>query len=93
MDTEDYAEEFIRAVVRLSHQAMSTEPPELAKPARSKPTGDSDAETSSDVSLRSGAVLIRKHNGIWEVTVGGRFHGDHVREEHAVEAAALAARN
>lgn len=85
-DTDAYAEEFIRAVVRLGQKSVgSAVAPAKAAPSKSRPP----------VPVRAGQTLlpafprvqVREQSGIWEVTADGRFHGQYLKEEHAFAAA------
>jgi hypothetical protein len=88
--TDDYAEEFIRAVMLLGEarapkskeQDMSIKQPE---PPRSKGA----QESSMNRPTRRDGVQVRERNGIWEVQVDGKFRGDYHQNEHALAAAAL----
>jgi len=87
-DSDDYAEEFIRAVMLLgegrtiirSKTKMAVEPPrsELAKRA-----------PSSAPKKLAKRIEVRQRNGIWEVKVDGTFRGDYHQREHAQAAAAI----
>lgn len=94
IDTEDYAEEFIQAVVRMSDQMPQDKLREPTAPAFN-PTAMSRGERN-DVAVDAilpADVRVRERSGVWEVTVNGRFHGDYTRERHAVDAAVVAARH
>lgn len=85
-DVDDYAEEFIRAIMRLGEILAS------------RPLKETDSEASAhrhhhdDVSLvaRPDRVQLHQRNGIWQMTIDGNFHGDYHRQENALAAAALA---
>jgi hypothetical protein len=89
-ETDDYAEEFIRAVILLGE-------------VRAPKLKDTDATERQPVPLRDsgkqepfmnrtgprGGVEVRERNGIWEVRVDGKFRGDYHQQQHALAAAAL----
>ncbi|NKX44467.1 hypothetical protein [Roseicyclus persicicus] len=88
--TDDYAEEFIRAVMLLGElRAPTAKEPDMTdrKPMPTTTRGD-QAPTVNRTAPR-GEVQVRERNGIWEVQVDGRFHGDYHQKEHALAAAAL----
>jgi hypothetical protein len=92
-DVDDYAEEFIRAVMQqgdacpppipkaLELKKASTHP--LAKQAR-------EAIEVPPEKFEPDRVQVRERNGIWEVRVDGAFLGNYHQSEHAKTAAALA---
>ena len=89
-ETDDYAEEFIRAVMLLGEaRAPNAKEPEMTnmKPVPPKSRGAQDSSMNRPAQ-RSG-VQVRERNGIWEVKVDGKFRGDYHRKEHALAAAAL----
>jgi len=86
-ETDDYVEEFIRAVMLLGEaRAPKSKKPDLALvPSRSK----GEKGSSMDRSAQQGGVEVRERNGIWEVQVDGKFRRDYHQKEHALAAAAL----
>ncbi len=86
--SDDYAEEFIRAVMLLgevrpsirSETLMTVDPP---RPERVEGPEGLESHRPTD------RVQVRQRNGIWEVKVDGTFHGDYHQEQHAIAAAAL----
>lgn len=88
-DSDDYAEEFIRAVMLLG-ETRDTKPAEsepLRKPVRSpleQPRPDSLRKRSTQPE-----VQLKERNGVWEVRVDGVFRGDYHQKEHALAAVAL----
>ena len=89
-ETDDYAEEFIRAVMLLGEaRAPKPKEPEMndMKPVPPKTRGAKDSYM--DRPAQRGGVQVRERNGIWEVQVDGKFRGDYHQEEHALAAAAL----
>ncbi len=89
-ETDDYAEEFIRAVMLLGEprvpKAKEHEMTDM-KPVPPKSRGSQ--ESSMDRPVQRGGVQVRERNGIWEVQVDGKFRGDYHQKEHALAAAAL----
>ncbi|MBK5950867.1 hypothetical protein CH339_20255 [Rhodobium orientis] len=89
-DTDDYAEEFIRAVMLLG-ELLATRPPETASEAIAPrpPQGQGLPPCPTEQSSRLDRVQLRERNGIWEVKVDGAFHGDYHQHEQALAAVAL----
>lgn len=89
-ETDDYAEEFIRAVMLLGDvRAPRAKEAEMTE-RLPLPTGRGGEQTSStDPPAQRGGVQVRERNGIWEVQVDGKFRGDYHQKEHALAAAAL----
>ena len=89
-ETDDYAEEFIRAVLLLGEaRAPNAKEPEMTnmKPVPPKSRGAQDS--SMNRQAQRGGVQVRERNGIWEVNIDGKFRGDYHQKEHALAAAAL----
>lgn len=89
-DTDDYAEEYIRAVMLLGE----TRAPQPKEPRMTdEPPGPAKCRGGQDPSKQTPAqrdrVQVRERNGIWEVKVDGRFRGDYHQKEHALAAAAF----
>lgn len=89
-ETDDYAEEFIRAVILLVEvrAPIAKEPNVTDKnpvPLRSR----GEQGSSTDRPVQRVGVQVRERNGIWEVKVDGKFCGDYHQKEHALAAAAL----
>lgn len=89
-ETDDYAAEFIRAVMLLGEarvpKAKESDVTDM-KPVLPKSRGAQDSSMNRPTQ-RSG-VQVRERNGIWEVQVDGKFRGDYHQKEHALAAAAL----
>lgn len=89
-ETDDYAAEFIRAVMLLGEarvpKAKESDVTDM-KPVPPKSRGSQ--ESSMDRPVQRGGVQVRERNGIWEVQVDGKFRGDYHQKEHALAAAAL----
>jgi CubicO group peptidase (beta-lactamase class C family) len=88
-DVDDYAEEFIRAVILMG---------EKSKPAVS---GEQAHDTTATVPIAPRAqpsrpklppdrIQLKETGGIWHITVDGAFWGDFHRKEQALAAMALA---
>ena len=89
-ETDDYAEEFIRAVMLLGEErAPIAKESKLTdkKPVSAKGRGEKGA--SMNWPPHCGGVQVRERNGIWEVEVDGKFRGDYHQKELALAAAAL----
>ncbi|MCU9848960.1 hypothetical protein OEZ60_13195 [Defluviimonas sp. WL0024] len=88
--TDDYAEEFIRAVMLLG---------EVRTPGPKETNVIDEQSGSRKGQERKGSLMehpakfdrvqVRDRNGIWEVKVDGKFSGDYHQKEQAVAAAAL----
>ena len=83
--TDDYAEEFIRAVMLLGEvrPVKGSKTSMVVKSERAKRTERPEPHRPME------RVQLRERNGIWEVKVDGVFRGDYHRKEHALAAAAL----
>ena len=89
-ETDDYAAEFIRAVMLLGEvRAPKTKEPDVTDkqtvPSRSR----GEQGTSMDRPAKGGGVQVCERNGVWEVRVDGKFRGDYHQKEQALAAAAL----
>ncbi|MEW9922392.1 hypothetical protein AB2B41_22565 [Marimonas sp. MJW-29] len=89
-ETDDYAEEFIRAMMLLGearapilkeHKEIDEQP--------ALPKGQGWPGPFQERSARPDRVRIRERNGIWELKVDGKFRADYFQKEQAVAAAAL----
>lgn len=88
-DADDYAEEFIRAVMLIGergNRAMSEEAADSLHPGT--PTPDPEQPAPSD--LRPDRVQMKERGGLWEIKVDGAFWGDYRTKEQALAAVALA---
>ena len=89
-ETDDYAEEFIRAVMLLGEaRAPKSKEPDIADKQLVPPGNKGEKGSSMDRPAQRGGVEVRERNGIWEVQVDGKFRDDYHQKEHAVAAAAL----
>jgi len=88
-DTADYAEEFIRAVMRLEAvRAPLCSEPKAAHQQTSAPTSKERSQTGGESPERETGARVCERNGIWSVTINDTFYGDYRRKEEALEAAA-----
>lgn len=89
-DSDDYAEEFIHAVIRIGEDRVPEEPEAEASAPQSELPGSSRSPGAGigQPAIRD-RVLVAERNGIWEVKVDGTFRGDYHRKENALAAAAL----
>lgn len=84
-ETDDYAEEFVRAVTALGEAQRSRDRIAIDR----RPSGTCTTTGPADASPRE-RVQILEHDGIWTVSVNSRVMGDYHRREQAEAAAALA---
>jgi len=89
-DTDAYAEQFIRGVLRLGEQ------PRRPQVARGQPQSSLGAEEDAEAAAKqfqSVATLfqVRHRAGIWEVTKDGEFLGHYHQQQPAWDAVAAAA--
>ncbi|WP_343504261.1 hypothetical protein [Alloyangia pacifica] len=89
-DTNDYAEEFIRAVTLLEEKCL---PQPQAHPVVDEQLGSPGTLGTNRVSTsrpaQSNRIEVLARSGIWEVRADGKFRGHYLKKEHAVAAAAL----
>jgi len=89
-ETDDYAEEFIRAVMLLGDvRAPKSKEPDMTDKQTVPPKLTGEQGASMNRAAQQGGVQVRERNGIWEVKVDGKFRGDYHQKEHALAAAAL----
>jgi hypothetical protein len=90
-ETDDYAEEFIRAVMLIGEvRAPNQKEPEVTDKQPVPPRSKGAQEFFyGPAKAQRGGVQVRERNGIWEVKVDGKFRGDYHQKEHALAAAAL----
>lgn len=89
-ETDDYAEEFIRAVMLLGElPSPKAKMPDVIDKQPLPPKSRGEQVSSTDQPAQRGGVQLRERNGIWEVRVDGKFLGDYHRKEPALAAAAL----
>ncbi|MCT8328951.1 hypothetical protein [Albidovulum sediminis] len=89
-ETDDYAEEFIRAVMLLGDvRAPKAKELDVTENQPVPPGSRGEQVSSMDQPAQRGGVQVRERNGIWQVQVDGKFRGDYHQKEHALAAAAL----
>ncbi|KPQ05617.1 MAG: hypothetical protein HLUCCA12_14600 [Rhodobacteraceae bacterium HLUCCA12] len=86
--SDDYAEEFIRAVVAQGDTEPGRNRAGLG-PLSPKINASNDATLVPSPAGSAERVQTRRRNGIWTVTVDGVFRGDYQEREHAEAAAAV----
>ena len=88
--TDDYAEEFIRAVMLLGEaRAPIAKQPEMTVKQSVPPKSGGGQGFYVNRPTQRDWVQVNERNGIWEVRVDGKFRGDYQQKEHALAAAAL----
>ena len=89
-ETDDYAEEFIRAVMLLGEaRALQIKEPKVIDKQPALPKAQGRPGPYQERFARRDRVQVCERNGIWEVKVDGKFRGDYHQKEHALAAAAL----
>ncbi|GAA6160165.1 MULTISPECIES: hypothetical protein [Ruegeria] len=90
-NADDYAEEFIRAVMALGETQLpkAASSRDLKKPLHQPKKRQTSAHPYYPTA-QADRVRVRERNGIWEVKVDGVFHGDYHDKGIALAAAALA---
>ncbi|MCE8420039.1 hypothetical protein LZ190_15235 [Rhodovulum sulfidophilum] len=89
-ETDDYAEEFIRAVMLLGEvRAPKSTETDVTGKQPMPPRSNGKKEPCMDRPAQRGGVELRERSGIWEVRVDGKFRGDYHQKEHALAAAGL----
>lgn len=89
-ETDDYAEEFIRAVMLIEEvRGPKAKEPEMTELKPVPPKSSGIQESSMNRPAQRSGVQVRERSGIWEVKVDRTFHGDYHQKEHALAAAAL----
>jgi hypothetical protein len=89
-ETDDYAEEFVRAVILLGESEHPSQVAPWMRRSAPAPRDRSGATAPLDPPARDERVKVRERSGVWTVTVDGVFKGDYHREGPARAAAALA---
>ncbi|MFQ1702902.1 hypothetical protein ACJ5NV_20185 [Loktanella agnita] len=89
-ETDDHAEEFIRAVMLLEEmRAPKPKEPEMTvKPPVSPNSSGGQGFPMYRIAQRD-AIHVRERNGTWEARVDDKFCGNYHQKEHALAAAAL----
>jgi hypothetical protein len=89
-ETDDYEEEFTRAAMLFGDvRAPRAKEPDMTDTHPVPRRRGGEHGTSMDRQAQRGGIQVRERNGIWEVKVDGKFHGDYHQKEHALAAAAL----
>lgn len=89
-ETDDYAEDFIRAVMLLGDlRAPKAKEPEMTDMKPVPPNTRGEQDSSMNRPAQHGGVQVCERHGIWEVQVDGKFRGDYHQKEYALAAAAL----
>ena len=89
-ETDDYAEEFIRAVMLLGEvRAPKAKERDVTDNQTVLPRNKGENESFTGRPAGHRGVEVRERNGIWQVVVDGKFRGDYHQKEHALAAAAL----
>jgi hypothetical protein len=89
-ETDDYAEEFIRAVMLLGDvRAPKAKGPEMNVKQPVPPKSSGGQGSSMNRPTQRDGVQVHERNGVWEVRVDGKFRGDYHQKEHALAAVAL----
>lgn len=90
LETDDYAEEFIRAVMLLGDaRAPQPKKPKVTHQPPVSSKGRGERGSAMDRPAQRGGVQVRERNGVWEVKIDGKFRGDYHQKEQALAAAAL----
>lgn len=84
-DTESYAAEFIRSVVRLGDKAARKELVG-ARERRARKVEAAATDSGATPIAESPRIQMRQAGGIWRVTLDGRFYGDFFNEQDAAAA-------
>lgn len=88
-ETDDYAEEFIRAIIIIGEKAGALPANAEAAFSHSLPEQASANRSHDRQRAHGDRVLLREKDGIWEIKVDGAFHGDYPQKERALAAMAL----
>lgn len=84
-DTDTYAAEFVRSVVRLGEKAARKEP-EIARDRRLDDSTQCFRLGEAPPLMALPRIKVRQTGGVWHVTKDGRFYGDFIKEEKAMQA-------
>lgn len=85
IDTDSYAAELVRSVVRLGDKA-ARKPPEIARGRTLDDSALSFRPGETPPLLALPCIQVRQAGGVWHVTKDGRFYGDFLKEEDALQA-------
>jgi hypothetical protein len=90
-DVDDYAEEFVRAVMKIGQIPAPKVTKEREGVASVKGPKERRTRAPSLYPVgRPDRVQLKERSGIWELRVDGIFRGDYLSKEHGLAAAALA---
>jgi len=90
-DVDDYAEQFIHAVMRIRETPASKGTKRRASATSVRvPENKRTAALQLRPVARPERVQLKERGGVWEVRVDGAFHGDYHLKDHTLAAAALA---
>lgn len=89
-DVDDYAEEFIRAIMRMGEVSISKGAKEGEGERPVKVPEGKQPPTPLRPVVEPERVQLQERGGIWELRVDGVFRGDYHLREQGVAAAALA---
>ena len=70
-------------------RALGVKEPDMTDKHAVPPRRGPNQVPAMDPPVQRGGVQVRERNGIWEVKVDGKFHGDYHQKDHALAAAAL----
>jgi hypothetical protein len=87
-DTEDFAEEFVRAIEEAIIRQQNKSASQASAAIRGQITAQK--QDTKPAMAKPERFQIRNRNGIWEVKENGHFFGDFVREEQAINAVRIA---
>ena len=88
-EVDDFAEEFIRAIMLIGGTGKPARSAEHVLPLASAPAA-TRAQSCGPAKLPADRIQLKETGGIWRVTVDGAFWGDFHREEQALAGIALA---
>lgn len=89
VDCDDYAEEFIRAIM-LMDETKAGQNVGDRKPAAPAAAARVNREKAADCNSSPDRVQMKERAGIWCVTIDGKFWGHYNRKDEAVAAMAIA---
>ncbi len=84
-DTDSFAAEFVRSVVRLGEKAARKES-EIARDRRLDDSTRCFRPGEASPLMALPRIRVRQTGGVWHVTKDGRFYGDFIKEEKAMQA-------
>lgn len=90
-DTNSFAEQFIRTVIRLGDKPAQKASDSVSSNQLEHVTPSSDPGENLPVTEQPD-FQVSQSGGIWRVTKNGKFHGDFSRKSHALESIDVARR-